>query len=168
MGTKERLAQELEKLARIIPGIGSYQDKEDLRERDKRLRETLVERLDGAGKAVQKAIDRFQREGRLANLDRLGRLERKILHAADTIRFAPRGYSGVFDVVKVDEDKLEKLCAWDISLAESVTALEEAADGLKGVSPDMLDNALNSLEEHVDAFGGRAKKRERLLRQPPA
>ena len=99
MGTKERLAEGLERLARLIPGIESYQDKEDQREWDKRLRETLVGRLDGGRKAVEKTIDRLQRQGHLKDLDRLGRLERKINHAADTIRFASRGYSGVFDAV---------------------------------------------------------------------
>lgn len=166
MGTKERWAEGLERLARLIPGLGSYQDKENLREWDKRIRETLVDRLDGARGGVEKAIDRFQREGCLANLDRLGRLERKIHHAADTIRFSSRGYSGVFDAVKIDEDKLERLCAWDISLTESLSALESAIEGLKGVSHDMLGNALQSLEENLDGFHDQAKQREGFLRQP--
>ena len=167
MGTKESLAERLEQLARLIPGLGSYQDKEDLRERDKRLRETLAGRLDGARKGVEKTIDRFQKMGHLANLDRLGSLERKIHPAADTIRFASRGYSGAFDAIKIDEDKLERLFAWDVSLAESVSAIETAADGLRDISSETLDgDALKPLEDKLDFFHDRAKEREGFLRQP--
>jgi hypothetical protein len=167
MGTKERLAEGLERLARLVPGLGSYQDKEGLRERDKRLRDSLADRLDGARKAVEKAIDGLQRQGHLANLDRLGHLDRRLHHAADTIRFASRGYAGVFDDVKIDEEKLERLCAWDISLAESVSAIEEAAKGLKGISAEGLaGDALRPLEDQLVFFDDKVRERQTFFLEP--
>jgi len=167
MGTKERLAEGLEKLARLIPGIGSYQDKEGLREGDKRLRDTLADRLDSARKAVEQVIAALQRGGQLANLDRLGRLERKLYHAVDSIRFASRGYSGTFDHIKIDEEGLEKLYAFDLALAESVSAIEDAAEGLNGVSPDMLEaNGLKALEDHLDSLHDKVRERGAFFRQP--
>jgi len=166
MGTKERLAEGLEQLARLIPGLGSYQDKEGLREGDKRLRDNLADRLDAARKAVEQAIHRLQREGHLGDMDRLGHLDRRLHHAADTIRFASRGYSGVFDAVKIDEEKLEGLCACDLSLAESVSAIEAAVEGLDRDSDVLEGNALKPLEERLDAFHDKVKEREAFFRQP--
>ena len=107
MGTKETLSKRLERLARFVPGIGSYQDKEGLREGDKKLRDTLALRLDSARKAVEQVIDTLQRDGQLTHLDRLGRLDRKLHHCADSIRFASRGYAGVFDTVKIRQVMVE-------------------------------------------------------------
>jgi len=42
MGTKERVGKVLKKAVRIVPGVGSYQDKESLRESDKKLRDHIL------------------------------------------------------------------------------------------------------------------------------
>ena len=166
MGTKEQLAKGLERLARYIPGIGSYQDKESLREGDKILRDTLAQRLDQARQAVEQVIEVLQRDGHLAHLDLLGRMERKLHHGADTIRFASRGYAGVFDTIKIGEKALEQLYAFDTALAESVTAIQETAAGLKGVSAEAIaGQALKPLEEQLNAFQDRVEERGRFLQQ---
>jgi hypothetical protein len=169
VGTKERLAEGLERLARLVPGIGSYQDKEGLREADKKLRDTLADRLDSARKLVERVIDTLQRDGHLAHLDRLGRLDRKLHHCADTIRFASRGYAGIFDTVKIGKKKLEQLYAFDISLAESVSAIQETAEGIKGASAEAIaDDALKPLEDQLASFEGKVKERGAFLQQPTA
>lgn len=161
MGTKERLAKGLEKLAGLVPGIKSYQEKEGLRENDKKLRDTLANRLDAARKAVEKVIDDLQRNGRLTHLDRLGQLDRKIHQAADAIRFAARGYSGVFDTVQIDEEKLADLYAYDISLAKSVSALQEAAEALKTTSAETFgEDDLKPLQVQLCSFNEKVKQRE--------
>jgi hypothetical protein len=164
MGTKERLAEKLEKLARLIPGIGSYQDKEGLREGDKHLRETLALRLDGARRTLEEVISQRQRAGRFEGLDRLGALERRLHHAADTVRFAARGYSGTFDRAKVGEEKLETIYTFDISMAETVSAVEEAAEGLKGAASDDQD-PVAPLETRLATFQDKLQERDRLFRQ---
>lgn len=161
MGTKERLAQRLEKLARIVPGIGSYQDKEGLRDGDKRLRDTLADRLDGTRRTVEDVITKRQRDGIFHGLDRLGVMERKLHQVADTVRFATRGYSGAFDTVKIDEGKLEALYTFDISMAETVSALQQAAEGLASAPPNDKD-ALIGLEEKTTAFQNKLRERESL------
>ena len=161
MGTKERLALQLEKLARIVPGIGSYQDKEGLREGDKRLRNSLADRLDGARRVVEGVIADRQREGHFMGLDRLGGLERKLQQVADTVRFATRGYSGFFDTVKVDEKKLEELYTFDISMADSVSALQQAAEGLASTSPEDKD-ALTGLENKITVLQDVLRQRDAL------
>lgn len=162
MGTKERLAERLEKLARMIPGIGSYQDKEGLREGDKQLRDTLAVRLDGARRTVEDVISTRQRDGRFQGLDRLGNLERKLQQVADSVRYAPRGYSGTFETIRIDEEKLEEIYTFDISMAETVFSVEKAAEGLKNASPDD-NNALNPLEGRIAMFQDKLRERDSLF-----
>jgi hypothetical protein len=164
MGIRERLAERLEHLARLVPGIGSYQDKEGRRDADKRLRITLADRLDSARKTVEEVIAKLQAEGHFDQLDRLGRLERKLYQAADAIRFATYGYSGVFDAIKVDEAKLDQLYAFDIALAESVSAVQAAAEALKTPGPEPLRaNAIEPMVEEIASFSGKLQERMALF-----
>jgi hypothetical protein len=166
MGTKERIAERLERLARLVPGIGSYQDKESRRDADKRLRTTLAERLDSCRKVVEGVIAKLQRENQFSHLDTLGRLERKLHQAADSIRFASYGYSGTFDAVKIYEDKLDRLYVFDIGLAELVSTLQETAKALKSISPrDIEEEALESLEGQVASFLDKVQERNALFRE---
>ena len=166
MGIKERLAERVERLARLVPGIGSYQDKESRRDADKRLRVTLADRLDSARKTVEEVIAKLQTESHFDQLDRLGRLERKIYQAADSIRFASYGYSGVFDAIKLDEAKLDQLYAFDIALAESVSAIQVAAKNLKASPPEgMRTDAIEPLVQEIASFNGRLQERTALFRE---
>jgi hypothetical protein len=71
MGIRERLAERVERLARLVPGIGSYQDKETRRDADKRLRLTLADRLDAVRKTVETVIAELQAENHFDPLARL-------------------------------------------------------------------------------------------------
>ncbi|MGD8513439.1 MAG: hypothetical protein PVG85_05775 [Deltaproteobacteria bacterium] len=166
MGIKERLAERVERLARLVPGIGSYQDKESRRDADKRLRVTLADRLDSARKTVEEVIAKLQTESHFDQLDRLGRLERKLYQAADSIRFASYGYSGVFDAIKLDEAKLDQLYAFDIALAESVSAIQEAAKNLRASPPEaMRTDVIEPLAQEIASFNGRLQERTALFRE---
>ena len=166
MGIRERLAERVERLARLVPGIGSFQDKETRRDADKRLRLTLADRLDAARKTVETVIAKLQAENHFDPLARLGRLERKLYQAADSIRFASYGYSGVFDAIKIDEDKLDQLYAFDIALAESVSAVQEAAENLKAPRPEaMRADAIEPLEQKIASFNGKLHERMALFRE---
>jgi hypothetical protein len=166
MGIRERLAERVEHLARLVPGIGSYQDKESRRDVDKRLRVTLADRLDSARKTVEEVIAKLHAESHFDQLDRLGRLERKLYQAADSIRFASYGYSGVFDAIKLDEAKLDQLYAFDIALAESVSAVQEAAENLKAPPPEaMRVDAIEPLAQEIASFNGKLQERMALFRE---
>ncbi|MBW2310015.1 MAG: hypothetical protein JRF35_02940 [Deltaproteobacteria bacterium] len=54
MGMKEELGRALKGAARVVPGIGSYQDKESIRESDKKLREFLSSQLSDHMKAIER------------------------------------------------------------------------------------------------------------------
>ena len=164
MGIRESMAERLERLARLVPGMGSYQDKEARRDADKRLRVTLAERLDSARKVVEDVIAKQQRAGHIEGLDRLGSLDRKLHQAGDSIRFASYGFSGVFDAIKIDEEKLDRLYAFDIALAELVSAVQEAAERLSASAPQAkVTDALEPMEQQVVTFVNKIEERKNLF-----
>jgi hypothetical protein len=146
--------------------MGSYQDKENRRETDKVLRNTLAQRLDAARETVEEVIGRMQDSGRLEQLDKLGRLDRRLHRAADAVRFASYGFSGIFDAAKIDEARLDKLYGFDIALADTVASIQEEVDRLKAVAPEALErDALDPVEERIASFDGKLRERGALLRK---
>ncbi|MDY6955044.1 MAG: hypothetical protein SWE60_26380, partial [Thermodesulfobacteriota bacterium] len=74
--------------------------------------------------------------------------------------------SGVFDAVKIDEAKLDKLYAFDLFLAESVSAVEEGAERVKALPPEAVGpDALKPLEDQVATCNSKIEERMALFRE---
>lgn len=120
----------LERFADALPGLAGYRAREDRRTTDKRLREYLASRIDRVRDRLEAAKLALTDAGQLWALNDLGHLSRRLQAAADSIRFAAYGYTGLFDQVKIGEPELEALYAHDLKILEAVEALEAlAADG---------------------------------------
>jgi hypothetical protein len=135
----------LERIADIIPGLSGYRAREDRRTTDKRLREYLAARLDRVRDQVESVKLQATNAGQLAVLNDLGLLNRKLQGAADSVRFASYGFTGLFDQVKIGDKELDALYAHDLKILEAVEALEgAAADALSLPRSGM--NAVMALE----------------------
>jgi hypothetical protein len=44
---------------------------------------------------------------------------------ADTIRYASYGYGGIFDLEKIRDEEIHRLCSFDLSLKEEVDKLRK-------------------------------------------
>jgi hypothetical protein len=153
----------LGKLLSKIPGLDGYMERSRRREADQLLRETIAARLDesrlqlsGVQQEISgdiiKAID---------HAEPLGRVDNRLMGLIGKIRDAPQGYAGFFDAVKVKEDDLARLYAFDENMlnhvdeiAAEVATLEEAAreDGDIGASIRQLAAAVKDANE---SFSGR-------------
>lgn len=132
----------LERLADALPGLGGYRAREDRRTTDKRLREYLASRLDRVRDRLETAKLALTNAGQLGALNDLGHLSRRLQTAADSIRFAAYGYTGLFDQVKIGEPELEALYAHDLKILQAVESLESlAADG-----PSLARSASGAVE----------------------
>lgn len=78
MGMKEELGGVLKGAARIVPGIGSYQDKESIRGSDKKLREFLGSQLSDHMKTIERLKTGIARGGSLSFLKELDAILLKI------------------------------------------------------------------------------------------
>ena len=146
-----------------IPGFAGYMERSRRREADQILREAIAGRLEESrlqlsavhqdlGRDIVKAID---------YAEPLGQADTRLMGLIGKIKDAPQGYAGFFDAVKVKEDDLAELYAFDESMlaysdqiALDVAALEKATteDEDIGGAIRALDH---TLREANSAFGRR-------------
>jgi hypothetical protein len=144
-------AERLERLARLVPGVGAYQDREGMREADKQVRVYLAGQLHSLLRELEPAQRRLADAGRLERLPSLDRIARRLSTLADRIRYASYGFAGVFAAQKIREPELAALHGFDLRLVESLPELSsrlraaaEAADRDDGF-PEALEAAAEAV-----------------------
>jgi hypothetical protein len=121
----------LEKVADLIPGLSGYRAKESRRDTDKRLREYIAGRLDELRPRIEEIKRVATDEGDLDMLDDLGRLDSRLQRTADALRFADYGYSGFFDQVKIREEELDRVYAYDEAILGDLELLAKDLGAIK-------------------------------------
>ena len=163
MGTKEKLAKILTKTARILPGIGSYQDKESARESDKRLRDYMSGELARHMNAIEKLKTDLSRKGSLSFLKELDDISRQIDKLSRTIRYASRGYAGVFASYQADEKALSDLFEFDRSLKGEITGLTALISQICEKDGGLASPLLNELRDRLFGVEQKVAERETLI-----
>ena len=163
MGTKEKLAKILTKTARILPGIGSYQDKESARESDKKLRDYLSRELARYLNAIEKLKTDPSRRGSLSFLKELDDISRQIDKLSRTIRYASRGYAGVFASYQADEKALSDLFEFDRSLKGEITGLTPLISQICEKDGGLASPLLNELRDRLFGVEQKVAERESLI-----
>ena len=150
----------LEKVASYIPGLAGYREREGRRETDRRLREFLAGRLED-GRARLNAIRSAAADhGELGGLDTVGRLDRSLQKSIAALRYADAGYSGVFDQVKIREDELAQIYAYDTALVAETVQL---ADALRAAADAAALAPLAASAEQLDL---KVARRREILEKP--
>ena len=152
------VAEKLERLARIVPGVGGYLDKEQSRKTDETIRLRLIEDLEALERKVESQQQRLTEAHALEGLAALGKLTAKFDKIAGQVRYASRGYRGFFDNYKLTQEKLEQLCDFDLGLFEMVEALRLEVDKL-GAGPE----AIGSVDAALDRFEAKFAERSAIL-----
>ena len=89
----------------------------------------------------------FISQGEIAYVDDLEATAIKLRTFADRVRTATRGYSGLFDAVKINEAELAKLYEYDAAMLEQADEVERAIDNVEAsLGTDGLPAALRHLE----------------------
>jgi len=84
------IAQKLEKLARLIPGVAGYQDKENSRNTDKTIRLRLTEELLDLKMDLEEEIKFYTERKKLSVLPQLDQLASKLDKLGNMIKYACR------------------------------------------------------------------------------
>jgi len=158
---KDHLARQglLEKIARMVPGFKGYLEREDRRDSDKLQRDWLADRLQRSKRSIDDTINRLTAAGHLDLLPGCEKLRVRLDTLISRIRGAMRGYSGFFDLVKVDKAMLDRVYEHDVKVMDEV---EAAAETIERLPPDpallreSLDKALGQLEAVEKEFQFRA------------
>jgi hypothetical protein len=161
LGTVESSLGGLENVARKIPGYGGYKEKELRREADKLLRTELAGRFDDQRKRVSELQHELISQAKIEFLDDLERAVMKLQLLIDRIKTASYGYAGLFDAVKVKEEQLDALYAFDnqmLDFADEVSAdvdhVTSAITAGEGIG-DAIRALVGTVGEANQAFGHR-------------
>lgn len=151
------------KLASNIPGFKGYIDRQNRRDADKLLRDTVARRFDEQWKrASQLQVDMVS-QGMIAYVDDMEKAALQLRTFIDRLSTAPRGYSGLFDAVKINEPELEAIYQYDAAffdLAEQIGhALDnvEASLGDEQALPAAIRNVTSLARTAVETYNRRSE-----------
>ncbi|MCI0398484.1 MAG: hypothetical protein L0332_27555 [Chloroflexi bacterium] len=153
----------LGKIASKIPGFSGYMERSRRREADQILRQTIANRLEDTRLQLSNAQQDLSRDiiKAIDHAEPLGRADTRLMGLVGKIKDAPQGYAGFFDAVKVKEEDLARIYAFDESMlayadqiAADIAAVEKAImdDGDVGSAIHALDS---TLREANNAFNSR-------------
>ena len=152
----------VESILRRIPGFRGYLEKEYRRESDQLQRKWLADRLQRAKPAIDELAQPLVEAGLLDILPQLDRLRARIDKVVWQIRSGMQGYSGFFDLVRVDEELLDRVYEHDVALIDRVESLAEAVEALPD-DPDRIGSTLPSAFDAVDAIEREMEIRSDIL-----
>jgi hypothetical protein len=129
-----------------VPGFSGYIERQSRRDADKLLRETIASRIEEQYQRVSALQRDFISNGEIAMVDDLEAAALKLRTFADRIKRATRGYSGLFDAVKINETELNQLYQYDASMLELVDEIVRAIDNVDAsVGSDGLPASIRHL-----------------------
>lgn len=158
----------LESLLEKVPGLSGYMEKGKRRDADQLLRETMAARLEEVrltfstvhqdiSHDIIKAID---------HAEPLGRADTLFKGLIGKIKDAPVGYAGFFDAVKVKEDDLARIYAFDESMLAHVDQVEASTAALAKAAQDDGDIAggIRELTAVLRAANETFSKRDEVIK----
>ena len=157
------VSSQLERLARFIPGVAGYQDREKARATDKELRMRLVQELRRLVHVLDDHKARLAEARDFSALPRLDRLAGRLERLGRTVEFASRGYTGLFDLHRVDAAVLDQLYAFDLGLFEALSVVRARAEAVRAADAAELVGAVLHMGEALDDFEELWDQRQRVV-----
>jgi hypothetical protein len=151
------------RLASNIPGFKGYIERQNRRDADKLLRDTVARRFDEQWQRASHIQVDMVSNGMIQYVDDMEKAALKLRTFIDKITTAPRGYSGLFDAVKINERELEAIYQYDAAffdLAEQVgRALDhvEASLGDQEALPAAIRNVTSIARMAVETYNRRSE-----------
>lgn len=146
-----------------VPGLDGYMERSRRRKADQILRKTIADRLEEIRLEFSTVHQEISRDiiQAIDHAEPLGRVDTRFNGLIGKVKDAPVGYAGFFDAIKVKEEDLARVYAFDQTMLNHVDQIEantavlaKAArdDGDVGAAIRELDAALQSANE---TFNGR-------------
>jgi len=148
------------KIRNFLSGFTGYLDRENRREADKLLRQTIAQRYEEQWDRISQLQRQLISEGKLDLVDDVEAAGIKLRAFVDRSRHASYGYTGFFDAVRVNEAELTRIYEFDSALLENVKKISDAVDNVgASMGTDGLPAAIRNLvalsQDCVDAYNRR-------------
>jgi hypothetical protein len=153
----------VEELMGRIPGFHGYLERAFRRESDALLRQHLASRLELAKQNLDTTARTLADSAQIDSLPQIDRVRAKLDRVIGRLRGAMRGYSGVFDLVRIDEATLDSVYSFDMALCEKIeTAVTRSDSGGSSPAPTAAD--LAGMSAQVDEIEQACDKRDEILK----
>jgi len=126
------------KLMSHIPGFSGYIDRQNRRDADKILRDTVARRFEEQWKRASQLQSDMVSNGMIAYVDDMEKAAIQLRTFIDKITTAPRGYSGMFDAVKINEKELDAIYQFDNAFFDLA---DQVGRGMDNVEASLADEA---------------------------
>jgi len=135
------------KIASKIPGFKGYVERQNRRDSDKLIRDTIFRRFRELEGRVSDLQVEFINQGEIKYTNDLEKAALRLRTFADRVRTAPRGYSSLFEAVKINEAELAQLYEYDAALLDKSDEIGRAIDNIQAsVGTDGLPAAIRNLQ----------------------
>lgn len=151
------------KLVSFVPGFKGYVERQNRRDADKLVRETVARRFDELSKRASALQSELVSQRRIELVDDMEKASVQLRTFIDKISTASRGYSGLFDAVKINEAELAQLYTFDAAffdLADQIgRGLDnvEASLGDEAGLPAAIRNVITLGRQAVETFNRRTE-----------
>ena len=150
----------LGKIRNFLAGFVGYVDRDNRREADKLLRQTISSRYEEQWSRISELQRQLIGAGQIESIDDLEAAAIKLRTFVDRVRGASYGYSGFFDAVRINSNELEKIYAFDLALLENVQKITSAVDNVgASIGTDGLPAAVRHLvglsQDVIDVYNRR-------------
>ena len=156
-----------ERILAALPGFGGYKEKELRRESDRLVRNHLYERLMDARKDLKETFQILSENRVQEVLTDMDHLVMRFDRVSESINHASYGYAGFFNVVKIDEPKLDKMIQFDTDLIDSVNNIVEETESFKKEAAkqqfENVRNHISNLEDMIEALEDTFEQRHEVI-----
>ena len=135
-----------ERILAELPGFRGYKEKEIRRETDKLVRNHLYRKMTEARKDLKEVFQQLSERRLYEVLTEMDRLVMRFDRVAEKINHASYGYAGFFNVLKVQEEKLDKMISFDNGLIDYVKEILDEATAFKG---EVIKHEFEKVREHI-------------------
>lgn len=126
------------KLLSYIPGFKGYVERQTRRDADKELRDVVARRFEEYWSRASNMQSELVSNGMLSYVDDMEKATLSMRTFIDKISRAARGYSGMFDAIKINEKELEAIYQFDVAF---FTLGEQVSSALDNVEASLNDES---------------------------
>lgn len=157
----------LGRLAAKIPGFSGYLERSRRRQADQVLRDTIANRLEETRLQLSNVHQELSRDiiKAIDHAEPLGRADSRLMGLIGKIRDAPQGYTAFFDAVKIDDEALARLYAFDENMLRHAEEIEADVNALQqALSTDAeIDQRITDLDASIQDASRAFSRRQELL-----
>jgi hypothetical protein len=156
-----------ERIAAALPGFRGYKEKELRRESDKLIRNHLYLKLSRDKDNVRLISQRIADKRYFDVITDVDRLVAKMDRITEKVNHASYGYSGFYNIVKIKEENLDRMIAYDNGLLDEVNTLTDSIDSLKtqliGGDYTNLKDKVQAVNDKLDMLEDTFDKRQEVI-----